>query len=155
MIDIEEFRSYLLINKNSLDDEVSRQPSLFEKVGDAYTEAAAERDALKEALATVDARLDIAVRKASEKITEAAVKSQIQLHKDHLGAFKAYLAAKEQTDKLGVLKDSFHMRSQMLKELSGLYISNYFEASSSRGNARTDKAVYERQRARLAEGRKE
>lgn len=154
-MNLDEFRQYLLIDKNDLDTEVSRHPSLFFEVGEAYTQAAAERDALKEMLATIDAQLDNMVREEleGEKFTESMVRSRVQLHPNHATAFQAHLDAKLLADKLAALKEAFHARSYMLRELSGLFISNYFEHSSVQNTPVTDNATYRRTRQRLAEAR--
>jgi len=154
-IDLEEFRGYLLIDKNALDQELVQQPSLFEKVGDAFAEAIAEKDAAKEELANVDARLDGMIRKsaADKRVTDTAIKNRIQAHSKHQGAFAKYLTAKMRADKLGALKESFHQRSYMLRELAGLAVSNYFEGTSVKATPTTNRAIYSRQRERLAEAR--
>lgn len=154
-MNIDEFRKYLLIDKNDLDTEVSRHPSLFFEVGEAYTQAAAERDALKEMLATIDAQLDAMVREEleGEKFTESMVKSRVQLHPNHAAAFQAHLDAKLLADRLAALKEGFHARTYMLREMSGLFVANYFEAASVQSTAATDSAQYKRTRQRLAQAR--
>ncbi len=149
-INLTEFEGYLKINKSKLDDDLIQQPSLLYKVGEAYTEAAAERDMLKEMLAGVDAELDGKIRHnfGDGKYTEAVVKSGVQAHKKHKESFDAYMNAKIVADKLGVLKDAMHSRGYMLRDLVQLHVANYFETTSS-----GDRQVYERQRARLSEAR--
>lgn len=152
-IDIAEFRRYLKIDKLALDDEVVQQPSLFYEVSSAQADAGAERDARKEELATIDADLDIRIRHFVEKATEGSIRNQIQAHQEHQTAFAEYLTAKERADKLTALKEAFQQRSYMLRDLVTLHNANYFEETSVRATASQDKAVYTRQRAKLAEGR--
>ena len=156
-ITIDEFRKYLQIDKNSLDEEIIKQPSLSFEVAEAYIQAAARRDALKEKLATIDAELDAEIREDFEnnsvKITEALVKNTIQCHKDHEIAAKAYFAVNEQANLWQALKDAFHQRSYMLRDLVSLHTANYFESASARGDARSDKFVYNETRDRLADAR--
>lgn len=151
---IEEFRNYLEIDKNSLDDEVVQHPSLFFRVSEAYVEAAAVRDIAKEELATVDAELDRQIREnfEGEKITEATIKNQIQTHKAHKAAMDAYLTAKHNADLLGVLKEAFSVKGYMVRDLCSLAVANYFESTSIRSE-QTDQTVYKANRARLAEAR--
>lgn len=157
--DIEEFKRYLVIDKRALDDDVIQQPSLFERVSDALAEANAERDAMKEQLTTVDAELDIKVREEAErksiKATESNIKSRIQTDRSHQLAFKQWLKTKERSDKLFALKESFQQRSESLKNLCKLYVANYFEDSSLRGNSATDEVAYHERRKRLGEARRE
>jgi len=152
-----ELAVYLEIDKFSLDDEVVRQPSLFFKVSEAFVEAASERDACKEELATVDAGLDGKIRKdldvAGDRITEAAVKNEIQAHPKHSAAFDTYILAKTRADKLQALKESFQQRGYMLRDLVSLYETSYYERSSIQGNSKTDAMAYDKRRERLAEAR--
>jgi hypothetical protein len=147
----------LEIDKYSLDDEIVNQPSLFFQAADAYTEALAEHDACEAELATVDAELDGEVRaeleRAKVKATEAMVKSEVLKHKRHLDAFDTYILAKIKSDKFKALKEAFHQRNYMLRELAGLYVSSYWERTAVQGTSKTDEAVYQRQRERLATAR--
>ena len=152
-LDLAEFRKYLVIDKHTLDDEIVRQPTLFEKVSDACVEAIAERDALKEELASVDAKLDgeIRAKLSAEKATEGQIKSRIQVNNRHVVAMEHYLHAKQVADQFNVLKEAFEQRNFMLRKLVDLYTSNYFESSSVRSTAQEDRLVYERRRAKLGE----
>jgi len=155
-IDLDEFRGYLRIDKHALDEELAQQPSLFEKVGDAHASAMAEKDAAKEEMANVDAELDASIRKkiGDKKVTEAVIKSRVQTHSRHRNAFAAYLTTKMRADKLSVLKDAFDSRAYMIRTLATLAVSNYFEDASIKATPTTNRAVYSRQRERLAEARK-
>lgn len=154
----EEFRLYLEIDKGQLDKELVEQSQLFFNVAEAFVEAADQRDALKEQLAVVDADLDTCFRREAqvrdEKITEGQVKSLIKTHKDHEEAYDAYANAKNLADKLQALKESFHMRSQMLKHLCELYVADFYEKNSIQGTDKADKAVYMQRRERMAQSRR-
>lgn len=147
--DIDEMRSYLAIDKHALDDAVIQNPVLFDRVAEAYAEATAERDALKEELATVDAQLDGSLRLKNTTATEGKVKALIQAHPQHQKAFTEWLEAKEYADKLGVLKEAFKDRSHMLRTLADLHVSGYFERTSIRPTTATDEVVYRKRRERL------
>ena len=150
MIDIDEFKKYLRINKQALDDEVMQQPELFFQVSEAYAQAVAERDALKEELNVTDSKLFANQRRNDPKATDTAIKSRVSIDSGHQQAFTEWLEAKEHSDRLGALKDSFFQRSEMLKTLGRLQASNNFEQTSVRDTKSTDAMVYERQRKRLA-----
>lgn len=157
MMEIEQLKALLAINKSNLDEEISRQPMLFFDVAEACSEATAERDAAKEGLASVDAELDGLVRaalnKSEDKVTEAMVKNSVQLHKKHEGAFAAYLAAKTKADLLGALKEAFSQRSYMLRDLAQLFVSSYYEQNSVQGTAAEDKIAYNSVRKKLSAAR--
>src|SRR5690348_14596091 len=131
MIDIEKHKALLAIDKSALDEEISTQPSLFYAVAEGFIEAAAERDACKEELTTVDAQLDGQVRmvlaSTEEKVTEAMVKNAVQTHKDHQAAFDTYMEAKTKADLFGAMKEAFAQRGYMLRDLAQLYVSSYYE----------------------------
>lgn len=154
MINLDEFRSYLTINKGALDDEVTQQPSLFFEVTEALAEANATRDQLKEELDQIGAEIGSEVRKTLDpKALETRIKALVKLDPDYQKAFTGWLKAKMLSDKLEGLKEAFKQRSYALRSLTDLYNANYFETSSLRPTPSQERAVYETRRARLAAGR--
>ena len=158
-MDLNKLKALLAIDKTSLDEEISKQPTLFYEVAEALVTAMAERDACKEELATIDAELDGQVRAAlgrsEEKVTEAMVRNSVQVHKKHEAATDTYMAAKTNADLLGAMKEAFAQRSYMLRDLCSLYVSSYYEQSSVQGTNSTDKAQYDARRKQLASARRE
>ncbi len=152
MTDIDELKSFLRIDKSSLDDELVQQPMLLWRVSEAYVQAAAQRDSLKEALGVVDAELDGVVRNQfrDEKVTEALIKGQIQTNTKHKKAQEAYLKAVQEAALLSALKDAFSQRSYMLRDLVQLHVTGYFQESSVKGTNETDTFTYQQRRKRLA-----
>lgn len=155
-INIDEFRGYLEIDRTSLDDEVRQHASLLFSVSEAMVEAIAKRDALKDFLTKTEAELDCEVREGfgDDKYTETQVKSTVLTDPSRIKINAQLLEAKAEADKLIALKDAFHSRGYMIRDLVSLYLSNYYTEDSARGTSQTDAAVYTRRRARLAEGRK-
>ena len=157
MVDVEEFRRYLAIDKSKLDDAVIQQPMLLFQVSEALAEANAQRDLAKEELAHMDASLDIEIRKKLEKgmkkSTEAVVAAMVQASTEHQALFNAYIDAKKTAETLFALKDAFVQRGFMLKDLCSLYVANYFEEGSIRSNNTTDRAIYDEKRKLLREAR--
>lgn len=158
MLDIAEFKKLLKIDKLALDDEVMQQASLLYEVSEALVDAIAKRDALKDALAKLEAEIDQDLRtqfeEAETKYTEPKIKSLILIDKFRTKANEELLAAKTQADRLMALKEAFQSRGFMLRDLCSLYQANYFESSSSRPNNQMSDAVYNHRRTRLAESRK-
>lgn len=155
-INIDEFRKYLEIDRSSLDDEVRRHASLLFAVSEAMVEAISKRDTIKDFLAKTEAEIDHEVRESfgDAKYTETQVKSTVLTDPSRVKINTHLLEAKAEADKLIALKDAFHTRGFMLRDLCSLYLSNYYTEDSARGTSQTDAAVYGKQRARLAEGRK-
>ena len=128
---------------------------LLFQISEAFVQAAAERDMLKEQLATTDAKLDGDIRSdlGDIKFTEAVVKNQVQMHKKHDQAMLKYLDAKRQADLLFHLKEAFQTRSYMIRDLCSLYNANYFEEALAKGTGSTDRATYKAGRDRMAAAR--
>jgi hypothetical protein len=149
---IDEFRDYLKIDKNHLDDELVQHSMLFFRVAESYVRAAAKRDELKEELSLIDAELDGKVRKQleDEKFTEAMVKSLVITHKDHISASESFQNAKTEADMLAALKESFQTRGYLLRDLCQLYTAQYFDSNSVKGDAATDRTIYQERRKRIA-----
>jgi adenylate kinase family enzyme len=142
--DIAELKEYLKIDKHRLDEELEEQPMLLFQISEAFVQAAAERDMLKEQLATIDANLDFDVRSdyGDKKYTEAMVKNEIQTDKKHDTAMLKYLDAKKQADLLAALKEAFQSRGYMLRDLASLYTANYYEQGSAKPTNNTNRATY-------------
>ena len=129
----------LRIDRDSLDEELIHQPSLFYEVGEAYARAVSVRDDLKERLSQTDARLNLELREDREgKFTEAMVMSEIQGNREHKEAVRSYLVAKEEAERLLALKEAFSQRAYILKDLCGLYVAGYFGDVSVCGRSATE-----------------
>jgi hypothetical protein len=96
MADIEDFKNYLAIDQNNLDEELIQHATIYFKVAEEAVIAASNRDSKKEDLAETDAWVDGTIRKLGEKqkLTEGAIKNQVILNGDHQEAQVAYLAAR-------------------------------------------------------------
>jgi hypothetical protein len=140
-VDIEELKGYLRIDKLCLDDEIVQHPSLFFKVAEAYVEAAAIRDTLKEKLATRDAELNLLYREdlanAGTRVTDKVIESSVLTDQDHTKLALTYGRAKADCEKLGVLKDAFTTRGYMLRDLASLATAHFFESDSVRSTSNT------------------
>lgn len=135
---LDKLRGYLAIDKHSLDDEIVQQPQLFFEISEASVNATARRDFLKEEIARVDAALHAKHRRQIEKsgarATDAGVSAAIAADPKHHAAVDAHISARQQADLLLALKDSFHQRSYMLRDLASLSVANYFERNAVTDN---------------------
>lgn len=154
---LSDLQQHLEIDKTALDDEVMRQPSLFYKVSEALTDALAERDGALEELSYVDAEQALKGRKelskAGAKVTDAMVKTYVQVSVEHDKAFNAWLQAKARADKLQALKEAFNQRSYMLRDLVTLYSANYYESTSVKPTRAQEASHYANNRARISTAR--
>ncbi len=154
---IERLRKYLEIDKYELDREIQQQPSLFFEISEASVKAAARRDYLKEQLANVDAKLGTKHRRVIEKsgtrATEAVVNAAVNSDPEHAKASERYIKAREKAALYDSLKEAFQQRSYLLRDLSALYIAQYYERASISDNNATRGVKAERNMDRMADAR--
>lgn len=136
-----DFKKEIFIDKNSLDDELVRQPQLYCDWAEQEAEAQYNRDKNKEKLDLIKAELDGEIRKnpskyGIEKITESAISNAIIQDKKYQEANNIYLQSVQDARILGVAKTSFDMRNSSLKGLVSLFISGYW-ASNPKENSTT------------------
>lgn len=157
-VNIDELREYLEIDKHNLDREIQRQPSLFFKVSDAYVSAAARRDFLKEEVSRTQSRLYAKHRRRFEKegtkATEAQVNASVQSDEAYKEAVDKHILAREKADAFQALKESFHQRSYMLRDLVALHIAGYYERASVDDTSKVKDYKASKAMDRMAEARK-
>src|SRR5258706_2104666 len=141
----------LLIDRNSLDDELINNPSFIQEVCDEAAEAIAHRDAMKDALDTIEAELDAEIREitAKNKMTETAIKTTIQLRPERKKAFDAHNQAKLRAAKAAGLVTAAEARSKAIEGLSRLYTSWYYAIDSTKRSPATQELKYNRDRETL------
>lgn len=148
-IDINEFKSYLKIDKARLDDELVHQAELYYAVSEAHANAVGKRDTAKESMAAIDAELDAEIRANGDKLTEAQVKSKVQAHDEHKQIADDWLLAKAEAEKLAALKEAFQQRGYLIRDLCQLYINNYYSEQAVKHDADTDRLIYRQRRERI------
>lgn len=138
---LDQYRRLLKIDKHAIDEELMRQPTLYREVGDHYTLAVSQKDQAEAELKRIAATLDREIRDnmdpGEKKITEAGILAEIQTHADHRRQQRKIAYWRETASFWLNLKESFHQRSYMLREMTGLWISGYF-ADSSAGKDRRE-----------------
>lgn len=130
LANIGELRSYLMIDKDALDDMLQEQPDLMFRVSEVLEQAVSLRDQAKEYLAVTDAECATHYRGKEEKATESKIRDAVQLDSRHAVAFETYMHWKKETGVLGALKDAFEQRGHRLRDLGNLYVSGYFSTSA-------------------------
>lgn len=154
----EEMQTNLQIDRNNLDIEMQQQSVLFYKIGDMFVQASAERDTLKDELAHTDAVLTdkhtIALEAAGKRATKDSIEAAIKQDDEHITCSENYLAAKAYADKCAALKEAFHMRSYMLRDLASLYVANYYEKDAIKSTNGTEDYQAHVIREKLDEKRK-
>lgn len=117
-----DLQAELEIDPTELDKELIEQPSKFAWVASLHEHAKDMANQLKSELEELKAELDTEVRiKAAEeetKVTEAMVKNLVLQDDRYKFANEAYLAANRLANLLGVGREAFNMRANMLISLS-------------------------------------
>jgi hypothetical protein len=131
-----EFKASLLIDKNDLDNELEVQPQMYYMASEELAQAVSSRDAAKEDLARVDARLYDEIAKRDEKLSDSKIRAQVSLHRDHVEAFEDYNAARSLADRWAGMVESWRQRGSMLRQLAELYVTNYYTTGSTTHTSR-------------------
>lgn len=158
--EFEEFRSALTIDRNTLDDDMLRQPILYHEVAEAHALAVSAKEAAKEELASIDANLALSQRTRWEtdgkKFNETMIGDAVQANPDHLQAYRTYARYSARVSYLAALKESFEQRGRMLHELGALFIAGYFDrVTSTAGSRDVESARAARNRETMARLRKD
>lgn len=130
----------LRIDLEELDECLIQQPSLYQEVAEGHALKISERDQAHEACKVTDADLSLDLRKELEeetgkKPTEAQLSSEIQIHEDHAKAHTAYLTLKREADYWHSLREAYHQRAYILRDLAQLMIAGYSASDAVSGGA--------------------
>ena len=127
----------LRIDEDDLDSNLVSQPGLFYQVAESLVAANARRDTLKLRVEEVTAELDQSIRAeaaATEtKITEAGIQNQLRTLPRIKDLRQEYVDACAESERWGALKEAYHQRSYMLKELVALQLSQLYNLQVERG----------------------
>jgi len=128
---LEDFRSRIMIDKFALEEACQDQPDLFREVGELYVSFKSEAKRLKDEVEYTRAEFQQKIRSNPDrygltKVTEAALSAAILLQ-DELNAIqKEYLEAEELASTLNIFLSSVEQRKSALKDMTSLYIYNYY-----------------------------
>jgi hypothetical protein len=151
--DFRDLETSLAIDEHALEEALRDQPETFYKVSKALALVVSRRDAAKQALADAEATADLEIRDDAReeevraaresvrakdksaaapskvKLTEGEVRARVMLTPGVLAARDRLTALSEEAGKLSALKEAFQQRSYALKDLTALYIANYYTAT--------------------------
>ncbi len=157
-----EYQSLLIIDDMALDKEWLRQPSLYAKISSELAGARAELDRLKSTITLVEAKVEREVRANPakydilDKVTEKAVTAAVETHSKVITATKEYLEAKYECELLSGMLAAIDHRKEALKNLTQLYLANYYGAGDGPIRAQDAQEVVRRQRReKMSERNKE
>jgi len=140
-----EYQNALRIDEHALDEALLDQAPSYYEISKQVALQGSRRDALKQYLKEVEARVDIEIREeaqsAGEKVTEGLVTSRRLIHKDIQRAHRMFARGDRAVQALQALKEAYTQRSYALKELVNLWISNYYENSESEAATRASRDI--------------
>jgi hypothetical protein len=159
-----EFKAYLEIDPDALDEALQTHAELYYHVSEATAMAIAERDEAKFDLDEAAAkrieklREEYANNKSKQHVTETMYKNKVLLDPEMRKLQRQVLKLNARVESWMALKDSFYQRSFMLRELTGWVIAHRYDVVNDRGVAR-DRADLSRSKAdsirqRLGAGRR-
>jgi hypothetical protein len=135
----DELEAALKIDEYNLDDNIIKQPELFRMVSEKYKMEVSRRDAAKqalnEALAEADAEIREAAADSKERVMEADIKSQIQLHRSVRAAKDDLHVLTSSTGQWESLEKAYEQRMKALDLLVRLHGSQYFSTPTKVLNA--------------------
>lgn len=125
----------LHIDKHRLEDMCEQQPELLHQVAEELASCISERDMAKTGLTEVRAEAAERLRSETDKISEAKVESLLPLEPDVMRATTTLHELNAQVGGLSALKEAYVDRSHMLRQLTTLYVANYYSETGDLGRA--------------------
>lgn len=134
---VREMERGLHIDRDDLDSCLIEQPDRYYHVAAAHAAAVADRDVAKLDFDEVYAELDRTIRteaeKAEKKVTEGSIQQEIKLERTYAEAKRKIVDLDAQVAALQALKEAFHQRSFMLRELVALVIAERSDMAGAGG----------------------
>jgi hypothetical protein len=132
-----DYMQDLTIDKDQLDDEWLKQPSIFMLYAEQAALAEDARDRAKRSAEVIAAKADQAIREKAalegEKLTEAKVATRVATHPEVEEAERRVLETNKDAKILGAAVRAFDQRKKALEKLCELYTQGYFSAPRSDG----------------------
>ncbi len=128
--DLYALRDRITIDKDSLDEEITKQPQLCYDAGELLANINNERDAIKEDLERLESQIALDLRdkydREQEKYTEKSLRSEVLLDDEYRALDRKYATYKGLSSRVAVLQSAFETKTRMLAYLARLYVSNYY-----------------------------
>ena len=127
---MENYRKDLLIDRDNLDEEVIKQPTLFDHYAQMLVPLYKERDGLKLGIEQLSAQLDGVLREGAsargEKMTETKLQGEITNNPQLQNLNLKYINICTEVKEREAIRDAFQQKKDMLKLLIELYIAGYW-----------------------------
>ena len=154
-----ELAESLRIDEDNIDTCLVDQPGRFYQAAEAVAQANAARDTIKLELDELLAELGQLVRQAAadaeEKITEAGIQMKLTSMPKVQAKQRELLQTRSRAEHALALKEAYHQRSFMLRELVALQLAELNNLSIERGANSARRVVGEQARERTEASRRE
>lgn len=134
---LEQAKELIKIDKHSLDEVCMQHSVLYDDIADQHTEVKSERDEIKLKLKELVATLGEEKRRQLEdegvpinKITDKKVMELVDRDSRQLALARVLNKLITEVDYWNNRKESFIQRSPMIKDLCGLFKTNYYQRES-------------------------
>lgn len=130
---IKQAREALAIDKNSLDEEMVRHPTLLAEVGKNQAMANAIRDTCKDRMEEQEAISYLQSKEQADpksKPTDYSIKAEAKISKKVLKLLGEYRDAKKKAAVWDTVWTAFMQRSFMLNKLAELYTAQFYSSDS-------------------------
>lgn len=155
---VEDVNRYLEIEETELDNEVSMHSVLFDIVATEYAKAIGRRDALKEDLRVLEAKLSNKLRRKytekDQKVTEVFLNNKVHSSDEYVSLSRTHLNASLEVELWGAKKESLRARTNMLTNASNLFLGG-LKTNRTVKYKNVEEAAYRVTRTRLAKQRQE
>ena len=147
---LKELKATLKIDVNSLENELIYYSEIFFDIAQNFAIAKSVRDAAKNDLDELYANLAQAFRSNAatlgEKLTESKLEEMVLIDSAHIAAATYHLDASNVCEQWQALRDAFHSRGYMLRDLVSMHTVGYNNSSGviSSGEDEYTKARRER-----------
>jgi hypothetical protein len=141
--DIQHYRAQLRTNRLRLDEDLEVQAEMQEQISSRVSRMNTKVLEAKEQLALVEARLTQDLGE-EQKLTVAELAAKVRRHRDRIEAFRAWMDAREEHEEWQGLLDAWKSKGFAMKDLGGLYASQYFAVNSVGGPSRAETRRNER-----------
>lgn len=148
---IEFYRGRLRVDRHQLDDELEEHSLLYEQIGQAMTAANSSAIKAKDQLAKVEARLAEDLKSGEPSLSIQRLDAKIKRHPDRRESFSAWVEARERYEEWQALHEAWKTRGFTIRNLSDLYLGQYFALNSTTNRAGDSRRAYEERRERRYE----
>ena len=123
---MKDYSEDIKIDRNNLEKEFEKQPTLVMECNELLTNKMEERDNAKLALAVLEAQIDDRFRKTDPGLKEAAIKNKIISDPERIAKVKEVNRLTKEYNLYKAASDSFRDKKKALATLADLHKTGYY-----------------------------